>query len=316
MSEPLISIVVPVYNGEPFIGACVESLLAIDYPQEKFEIIVVDNNSSDRTREIVSQYSVLLLSEGVQGSSSARNTGIEAARGKIVAFTDSNCVVESSWASEIEKTFQDTHIDAVMGFADGINDNMFAEIVQKGWVDFWYKNDASGYSPKRIGVDARNCAVRKEVFQHVGYFSPENLYCSDFELSIRLNRGGYRIVFNPNMKVWHKNPTSFDVSLEKSRNQLQSVLQMMRNLPKGVKEEHVPFPSSAFHGIGGRDIRGVKLKAVLMLMRSLRFWVLSGFRVCLALRIRHRMTFKLYKVFFGLSYDIALLRAKRQANVV
>ena len=138
--------------------------------------------------------------------------------------------------------------------------------------------------------------------------------CEDLELSMRLNLRGCKIVFNSDMKVWHRNPTSLSVALRKGRERMTAVLGMMSDLPEGVKEEDLPFPTSAFHGIGARDVQGVKLKALLLLMKSLRFGVLTGFRVCLALHIRHRMTFKLYKVFYGLSYDIALLRAKRQGQ--
>ena len=70
-----ISIVVPAYDAEPFIGRCIESLLSLDYPADRLEIIVVDNASSDRTRAIISGYPVMALSEERPGAAAARNRG-------------------------------------------------------------------------------------------------------------------------------------------------------------------------------------------------------------------------------------------------
>lgn len=314
MSRPLISVVVPVYNGEESIAACIESLLAMEYPKNKVEFLVVDNHSTDRTRAIIDQYPVIALSEPQRGPSAARNAGIRAARGEIIAFTDADCQVCSRWAHEIERTFDDAHIDAVMGFARGINANMFAELAQKRWEAFWLQPTATGYTLKRQGIDTRNCALRKRVLDTCGYFDPQLLQCEDLELSLRLNRARCRIVFNPVMEVSHRNPTSFQVSLAKGRERLAVVLQLMHDLPPDVREEELPFPSSALYGMAHWPLRGMALTGTLLVLRALRWVVLSSFRLCLALHLRHALTFKLYSVFFGLSYEIALLRIKREAQ--
>ena len=84
-----ISIVVPVHNEERLIEGCLRALLALDYPRDRYEIIVVDNNSTDRSREIVERFpEVKLLSEKQQGDFAARNRGLSEAKGEIIAFTD------------------------------------------------------------------------------------------------------------------------------------------------------------------------------------------------------------------------------------
>ena len=90
-TSPLISVIVPVYNAERFIGACIESLLAMEYPHDRVEIIVVDNNSTDQTRKIIDSYRVVAHREGKQGHSAARQAGIEISRGDIIASTDADC---------------------------------------------------------------------------------------------------------------------------------------------------------------------------------------------------------------------------------
>ena len=72
MTTPLISIVVPVFDGEDLIGDCIESLLAMDYPEDRREIIVVDNKSNDRTAEIIGRYPVIgVLERNCRGRESS-----------------------------------------------------------------------------------------------------------------------------------------------------------------------------------------------------------------------------------------------------
>ena len=101
-NQPFISIIVPVYNGENIIGACLKSLLAQDYPKDKYEVIAVDNNSKDKTADIIKEYSVHYLFESkVQGSYAARNTGVRHAKGEILAFTDADCVADKGWLKKV-----------------------------------------------------------------------------------------------------------------------------------------------------------------------------------------------------------------------
>ena len=87
-----ISVIVPVRNNEEMIGDCIESLLAQDYPKEDYEIIVVDNNSTDKTTDIIKKYPVKYLHEEKTGRGIARNTAVKTAFGEIIAFTDSDYI--------------------------------------------------------------------------------------------------------------------------------------------------------------------------------------------------------------------------------
>ncbi len=100
-----ISIIVPVHNNEMTIDSLLDSLLNQSYPNDKYEIIMVDNNSSDNTRKIISNYPVTLLDEqNIQSSYAARNRGVRGAKGKILAFTDGDCIPDRYWiATGIEK---------------------------------------------------------------------------------------------------------------------------------------------------------------------------------------------------------------------
>ena len=109
-----ISVVIPAYNEQQYIGACLDALQHQTRPAD--EIIVVDNNSSDTTAAIASSYRLVrLLKEQNQGMAYARNAGYTAARGDIIARTDADCRPPPDWLATIEKRFSDVGVDAITG---------------------------------------------------------------------------------------------------------------------------------------------------------------------------------------------------------
>lgn len=109
-----ISVVIPAYNEERYIGACLEALSRQSRPAD--EIIVVDNNSTDQTAAIVSSFkNVRLITEHQQGMAHARNAGYNAARGDIIARTDADCRPPPDWVLKIEQRFADVGVEAITG---------------------------------------------------------------------------------------------------------------------------------------------------------------------------------------------------------
>jgi glycosyltransferase involved in cell wall biosynthesis len=93
-----MSVIVPVWNGEARIGQCIEALKNQTLRADLFEIIVIDNGSTDSTVSVVARHSdVILLQEPQPGSYAARNAGLTRARGEYVAFTDSDCTPQKDW---------------------------------------------------------------------------------------------------------------------------------------------------------------------------------------------------------------------------
>ena len=97
--EPDVSVIVPVYNRAKVIRPCLDSILAVDYPVDRLELIVVDNASTDDTPRVLEQYAarIRIIREAKRGPAAARNAGLRVARGEVAAFTDSDCQVEQSW---------------------------------------------------------------------------------------------------------------------------------------------------------------------------------------------------------------------------
>jgi glycosyltransferase involved in cell wall biosynthesis len=110
------SIVVPLYNAAAYVERCVRALLSQTAPADCYEILVVDNNSTDASAAIAGSFDrVQLMEEPDQGSYAARNRGIRGARGEIVAFTDPDCVPREDWLEQIGRAMGDPTTGVVLG---------------------------------------------------------------------------------------------------------------------------------------------------------------------------------------------------------
>lgn len=108
-----VSVVIPAYNEEKYIGKCLQSI----FNQEEMpdEIIVVDNNCTDKTIEIAEKFGVKIVKEKNQGMIYSRNAGFDAAKYEIIARTDSDAILPPDWISRIKKAFEDPNLDALSG---------------------------------------------------------------------------------------------------------------------------------------------------------------------------------------------------------
>ncbi len=120
-TEPSVSIVVPAYNAAASIAACVESLLAIRFPRDQYEIIVVDNASADLTPRILERFgeAIRVVSQPKRGPAAARNAGIHAAHGTLLALTDADCRADPDWLRELLPPLNDPQVGIAGGRGQG-----------------------------------------------------------------------------------------------------------------------------------------------------------------------------------------------------
>jgi glycosyltransferase involved in cell wall biosynthesis len=163
---------VPLHNEERWIDECVRSLLAQDYPQDRYEIVVVDNNSTDTSAARVQQYPrVRLFHERQQGDFAARNRGVRESTGEIIAFTDSDTAPLPGWLRAIVDGMESTGASLLVGrleFGNGAGGLalLAAYEAEKGHFVF-----SSAIAPLYYGYTC-NMAVRREVFEQMGTFAP------------------------------------------------------------------------------------------------------------------------------------------------
>ncbi|MDQ1350501.1 MAG: hypothetical protein QG657_803 [Acidobacteriota bacterium] len=238
IKKPLISVIVPVCN-DPRVSLCIQSLLEQDFPTGKYEILVIDNNSTDSTKEILQRYEsrIILLSESRQGSYAARNWGLDNARGSLVAFTDSDCIQQSDWLSRIADLFNDPTISAVQGVSYGINKNGLSRFVDK-----LNQENIRGLRKEDgmlSSLNTRNCAIRKEQLRDLRF--DDNFYFwGDLILGREIVRRGGTIRLNEEMINWHCNIGSMRKYIKKCTRTGASLFNSLLLNPMTLKQ-HLSF---------------------------------------------------------------------------
>ena len=200
----MLSVIIPVKNGASHIEGCLNSIRSMEISDAEIEVIVVDNGSTDDTREILASQNVIVLREETPGPYAARNRGANIARGDILAFTDIDCRVDVQWASSILTAME--RFDAVCGMSLGAEGGEIARLIQSRYQEN-IENRASATPPLPI-FDTRNAAVRKVVFDEVGGFDTRLLDIADDLLGILVLKSGHKIGFEPGMIITHIHPES------------------------------------------------------------------------------------------------------------
>lgn len=208
---PRATVVVPAYNAEKTIAETLRALENQSVPASDFEVIVVDDGSSDATAEIVRGFSrVKLIQQKNGGPAKARNAGARIARGDIVVFTDADCVPEPEWLVQMLKPFEDLTITGVQGAYRTRQTEWVARFVQLE-IEERYERQARAMEKRgRIDfVGSYAAAYRRNEYLEVGGFDPTFPSASgeDPDLSFRLSERGARLVFNPRAVVFHTHPT-------------------------------------------------------------------------------------------------------------
>lgn len=188
--NPEISIVIPAFNEEHYIEACLKSLQNQDF-FGSYEVIVVDNNSTDRTHALAEQLGARVVNEPQQGVCAARQAGTEAATGNIIVSTDADTVFPRNWLSRIAAGFaENPDAVAVAGACEYMNAPWWARVYARalfGGVNLRYTRTGSvGY------ISACNTAFRKDAW--TGYNVRLTQGGDEFFLLKQLKQKG-RIVF-------------------------------------------------------------------------------------------------------------------------
>ena len=207
---PKVSVVVPVYNGEIDLLSLISCLQAQTYPANRVEYLLVDNNSCDRTAAILQTAAqnsfglIRSLSENrIQSSYAARNTGIRAAGGEILAFTDADCRPQANWLSALIQPFTDPTVAIVAGEIVALPGKTLLEQHAQRQDTLSQKHTlAHPFCP--YGQTA-NLAIRRQVLKQVGLFRPYLTTGGDADLCWRIQRQAPgQLKFAPTAIVQHR----------------------------------------------------------------------------------------------------------------
>lgn len=112
---PFISVIIPVKNAANYLPSCLGSLNSLNYPKDKYEVILADSESTDRTPEIAASMGAKLVKAGGPSVCAGRNSGFKEAKGELIAFSDADCVMDKDWLFNAVKYFKDEKVACVGG---------------------------------------------------------------------------------------------------------------------------------------------------------------------------------------------------------
>lgn len=236
---PFVSVIIPTYNRSEMLCCTVNSFLIQNYPPDRYEIIIADNNSTDTTREVSTKYvgtsnvSVKYLFEQHQGVHYARNSAAKKARGEILYFTDDDMIADQALLHELMKIFVQF---SEVGCATGLVLPLF----QKEPPDWVIRNLWNSYlsltekgKPEELIISKNNLAyscheaIRRDLFFKAGGFHPENtagtwIGSGETGLSLRIEELGYKFAYTSKSIIYHmipKNRTTLKYLIKRIGNQ-------------------------------------------------------------------------------------------------
>jgi glycosyltransferase involved in cell wall biosynthesis len=194
------SIIIPAYNSATTLPACLEACRNQDYGTP-FEVIVVNDGSTDRTAEIAGHYPAVCISQDNAGPAAARNTGWRRATGSIICFTDADCVPESGWLRRIDREFSREQAAAVGGGYTYKNPGVWGSAIHRE-----ISRRHAGMQGYTNFLGSFNLSVQRAALEKIGGFNETYLRASgeDNDLSYRLAQQGCKLFFNPEITVEHR----------------------------------------------------------------------------------------------------------------
>jgi lipopolysaccharide/colanic/teichoic acid biosynthesis glycosyltransferase/glycosyltransferase involved in cell wall biosynthesis len=234
----MISVIVPAYNAEETVGECIRALVAQTMDSSQYEIIVVDDGSTDGTAALAESSGAKVLRQERSWPATARNLGVRNARGEIICFTDADCVPYREWLEEITYPFQDSQIIGCKGTYSTNQSTLVARFVQLEYED---KYDLLKRKKFIDFIDTYSAAYRRDVFIANDGFDQRFPYLEDQELSFRLAARGYQMIFRPTATVLHQHSSTVADYLRKKFRIGFWKAQVVRRFPvRGLKDSHTP----------------------------------------------------------------------------
>jgi glycosyltransferase involved in cell wall biosynthesis len=207
--EPLISIVVPLLNEEPYIEGLARSLLELDYPDERYEIIMADGGSTDRTLEVLARINtdgrIRVLDNPGRTAPAALNVAIAEAGGEIITRIDAHSRVAPDYLRRVVAVMEETGESVVGGPVRMDADTPF----RRALVEALYSPVGVGSVPYRTLRERRHVeslqtgSFRREVLERVGSFDESLAVVEDLDMNTRIREAGYRLLLDPSIRFWY-----------------------------------------------------------------------------------------------------------------
>jgi cellulose synthase/poly-beta-1,6-N-acetylglucosamine synthase-like glycosyltransferase len=283
---PTLSILIAAYNEEGSIGQKIEQTLALDYPKDKLEILVLSDGSTDRTDAIVQSFAKhpvrLIRITDRKGKTHAQNEGVRVARGEILVFSDATTVYERSALQYLAANYNDPTVGAVSGRYEYF-DPTGASPTGQGQRTFWsYENNIKRWQ-SRIKTVSGCCGCIYSVRRDL-YTTLSSDVISDLTQALYIIRQGYRVAFEDRALAFEETTTS---SSDELKMRVRVVTRGMRGI-LSIPELLAPwkYPWISFQLISHKVLRWMVPFFLVLLFASSAFLLnVPFFRIVLSLQI-------------------------------
>lgn len=199
------SIIIPSYNSAFHLDRCIKAIFQQTLPQNSYEVIVVDDGSTDNTKETATKFPVHYFYQKNQGPAQARNMGARHAQGDILVFVDADCEPFPNWLEELLRPFENRTIHAAQGCYRTRQTSFTAWFAQK---EFEERYQIMQHYPSIDLIATYSAAFRRETFFALGGFDPAFPQANneDTELSYRFCKQGHQAVLVPTSLTYHQHP--------------------------------------------------------------------------------------------------------------
>ncbi|VAX25422.1 Glycosyl transferase, group 2 family protein [hydrothermal vent metagenome] len=281
-SQPFFSIVVPTYARPVQLAACLLSLARLDYPRDRFEVIVVDDGGDERLEMIVAplrdRINVSLLNQANAGPASARNTGAENAKGELLVFTDDDCAPAPLWLQCLASRFAIFPECVIGGSAINTLDNIYSTASQF-LVDYLYSYYNKDQYEARF-LTSNNLALPADSFREMGGFDNSFPLAAgeDRDFCSRWTGRGKRIIYVPEAVVRHSHSLTFGAFCKQHFNYGRGAFHFHEARAKRNEERIKVEPLSFYLDLIRypftlrRGWQALSLTALLMLTQAANAW--------------------------------------------
>lgn len=208
MEKPDISIIIPTWRESEVLNRCLSSLLVRDYPQDKFEIILVSKeNLAVKDKKI----KTIKISKNINHAE-ARNIGVSKARGEIIAFCDDDCVLPKNWLSTAAAYFAQNKADLIGGpavppknapFTHRIGGYLSGSRFTVGFAASRHRKLYPEQEANEFDLILANTFIRKSVFEKFGGFDKNQVPCEENFLYARVKNNGFKLLYTPKIACFH-----------------------------------------------------------------------------------------------------------------
>ena len=245
--EARVSVIVPVHNSERALPRLMASLRAQSFPRDRFEVILVDNRSTDRSAQVMRGYpeAVCLSFDRWPSSYAARNVGIERASGEVLAFIDADCWAHRDWLATGVEALIEKRLDRVAGRVEFVlsrHPNIY-EIFDAG------RNFRQADFVSRGWSGAGNLFVRREVMREVGAWDEQLISHGDSEFGMRATRAGKSLGYEPGAVIYHRARASLKALVTKWIRTEYGAAQVFRR--HGFQELHLWYKKANYRPLTG-----------------------------------------------------------------